>query len=123
MVESKQSTGIDVVVKVDYFSMLQILITVTAWVMRFMKNARASKEQRAKHTTKLQVNESRIVVMEWVKSAQDNLKKQENFKQFVSELGMKEDRGILRCVGKLVNFLNAAENSATDIKDLRNHSP
>ena len=103
MVESKQSTGIDAVVNVDDFSTLQRLVTVTAWVMRFIDNVRARKEQRAKRTGKLQVNELRTAEMEWFRSTQDNLKKQENFKQLVSELGVKEDEGILRCVGRLVN--------------------
>ena len=41
--------------------------------------------------------------VEWVKLAQDDLKKQENFKQLVSELGVKEDRETLRCERRLVN--------------------
>ena len=41
--------------------------------------------------------------VEWVKSAQDDLKKQENFKQLVSELGVKEDREASRCKRRLVN--------------------
>lgn len=46
---------------------------------------------------KLQVTELKTAKMEWIKSAQDDLKQQDNFKQLESELGVKEDR----VVGKL----------------------
>ena len=42
-------------------------------------------------------------MIEWLKSVQSDLKQQTNFKELVSELGIKEDRAILRGEGTLVN--------------------
>ena len=42
------------------------------------------------------------ILIELIKSARDEWKKQDNFKQLVSELGVVEQGEILRCVGRLV---------------------
>ena len=47
-----------------------------------------------------ELNEAEIKL---IKSVQDELKKQDNFKQLVSEPGVKEQREILSCMGTLVN--------------------
>ena len=47
-----------------------------------------------------ELNEGEIKL---IKSAQDELKKQGNFRQLVSELGIVEQGEVLRCVGRLVN--------------------
>ena len=103
LIETKQTTGIAAVVNVNDYSTLQRLVTVTAWVRWFVDNLKANSEQRTKRTGKLEVTELKNAEMEWIRSIQDDLKRQDNFKQLVSELGVKEDRGILRCVGRLVN--------------------
>ena len=103
LIETKQTTGIAAVVNVNDYSTLQRLVTITAWVRRFVDNLKANSEQRTKRTGKLEVTELKNAEMEWIRSVQDDLKKQDNFKQLVSELDVKEDRGILRCVGRLVN--------------------
>ena len=38
-----------------------------------------------------------------MKTIQNDLRKQDNFKQLASELGIREDRDILRCEGRLAN--------------------
>ena len=101
LTETKLTTGIATVVNANDYSTLQRLVTVTAWVIRAVDNFKASSEQR--RTGKLKVTELKNAEMEWIRSAQGDLKKQDNFKQLVSELGVKEDGGILRCVGRLVN--------------------
>lgn len=103
LTETNQRTGIAAAVNVSDYSTLQRLVTVTAWVMRLVDNLKAGLEQRAKSTGKLNVTELKHAEMEWIKSAQNNIKKQDNFKQLVSELGVIEDKGILRCVGRLAN--------------------
>ncbi len=101
LTETKQTTGIATVVNANNYSTLQRLVTVTAWVIRFVDNLRVGSEQR--RTGKLKVTELKNAELEWIRSAQGDLKKQDNFKQLVSELGVKEDGGILRCVGRLVH--------------------
>lgn len=103
LVETKQETGISAVVDVNDYSKLQRLVSVSAWVRRFVDNLKAGLEKKPRRTGKLSVNELKTAEIEWVKSVQSELKKQDNFKQLVSELGVVEDRGILRCVGRLVN--------------------
>lgn len=67
-------------------------------------NAKASTKYEEKRTGRLQVAELKGAKREWLKSVQSDLKKQGNFKQLVSELDIEEDRGILRCEGRLVNW-------------------
>ena len=69
---------------------MQRLVTVTAWVICFVDNLRVRSGQWTRRTGQLKVAELKNAEVEWVKSAQDDLKKQENFKQLVSELGVKK---------------------------------
>ena len=85
------------------YSTLQILVRVTAWVKRFIDNSRARAKQNEKRTRRLEADELKCAEIEWLKSVQSELKQQTNFKQLVSELGIKEDRAILRCEGIVVN--------------------
>ena len=92
LIDTKQTSGIAAVVSANNYSTMQRLVTVTAWVICFVDNLRARSGQRTRRTGQLKVAELKNAEVEWVKSAQDDLKKQENFKQLVSELGVKEDR-------------------------------
>ena len=96
-------TGIAEVIDVNNYSTLQRLVRVTAWIRRFVDNAKASAKQEEKGAERLGVDELKCAESEWLKTVQSDLKKQDNFKQLVSELGIKEDRDILRCEGRLVN--------------------
>ena len=51
----------------------------------------------------MEVDELKGARIEWLKSAQTELKKQHKFKQLVKELGIKGDRNVLKCEGRLVN--------------------
>ena len=69
-----------------------------------MNNLKVGLE-RGQNTTqsgKLEARELNEAEIELIKSVQDKLKKQDNFK-LVSELGVKEQREISRYVGRLVN--------------------
>ena len=103
LIDTKQTSGIAAVVSANNYSTKQRLVTVTAWVICFVDNLRARSGQRTRRTGQLKVAELKNAEVEWVKSAQDDLKKQENFKQLVSELGVKEDREASRCERRLVN--------------------
>lgn len=105
VVETKGEEGIAAVVPLNDYSKLQKLVCVVAWVRRFVNNMKASlnKREDAKRAGKLEVRELNEAEIELVKSAQDKLKKQGNFEQLVSELGIVKHGEILRCEGRLVN--------------------
>lgn len=90
LIDTKQTSGIAAVVSANNYSTKQRLVTVTAWVICFVDNLRVRSGQWTRRTGQLKVAELKNAEVEWVKSAQDDLKKQENFKQLVSELGVKK---------------------------------
>ena len=79
------------------------LLRVTAWVLRFIKNARPDQDQTVKRKGRLKREELVQAEGEWLKAAQADLRRQGNFQHLVSELGLVENDRILRCVGRLVN--------------------
>ena len=105
LVETKGEDGVAVVVPLNDYSKLQRLVCVVAWVRRFLNNLKAAweKKEDAKRAGKLEVGELNEAELELIKSAQDKLRKQGNFEQLVSELGIVKQGGILRCKGRLVN--------------------
>ena len=103
LTEAEQSSGIAAVIDVNDYSSLQRLVRMTAWVRRFIDNARGSAKDNEKSAGRLGMDELKRAEIEWLKSVQNDLRKQGNFKQIVSELDIKEDRNVLRCGGRLVN--------------------
>ena len=103
LVETKEETT--AVVNVNDYSKLQRLVCVTAWVRRFVNNLKASLKRKEiiKRTGRLEVSELNEAEIELIKMVQNELKKKGNFKQLVSELGVVEHGGLLRCMGRLVN--------------------
>ena len=61
------------------------------------------QNENTRRTGKLEVRELNEAELELIKSAQDKLKKQSNFEQLVSKLGIVKQGEILRCEGRLVN--------------------
>ena len=61
------------------------------------------RTENTKRAGRLEVSELNEGEIKLIKSAQDELKKQGNFRQLVSELGIVEQGEVLRCVGRLVN--------------------
>ena len=92
LVEMKAETGVTAVVNVNDYSKLHRLVCVTAWIRRFVNNLKAGLEraENTKRAGRLEVSELNEAEIELIKSAQDELKKQGNFKQLVSELGVVE---------------------------------
>ena len=101
----KKETGVAALVNPNDYSKLQRLVCVVAWVRRFVNNLKIGlgRKENTKQSGKLEARELNEAEIELIKSAQNQLKKQDNFKQLVSELGVKEQGEILRCVGRLVN--------------------
>ena len=78
--EETTMTGIAEVIDVNNYSTLQRLVRVTAWIRRFIDNAKASAIQEEKRAGRLGVDELKCAESEWMKSVQSDLKKQDNFK-------------------------------------------
>ena len=70
VVEARKEAGIGAVVDVSKFSKLQRLVTVTAWVKRFIHNLKAKTRNRTQHKGNLQAGELNRAEVTWVKSAQ-----------------------------------------------------
>ena len=105
MVEKRSEVGVAAVVNPSDYSKLHKLVRVVAWVRRFVDNLKAALRQNenTRRTGKLEVRELNEAELELIKSAQDKLKKQSNFEQLVSKLGIVKQGEILRCEGRLVN--------------------
>ena len=71
---------------------------MTAWVLRFVQN---SKPRCAKRKGKLTREELINAENEWVKAVQQDLKRQKNFPNLESVLGLETVGGVLRCFGRL----------------------
>ena len=103
MTEAEHPSGIADLIDVNNYSTLQRLVGVTAWVKRLVNNLRASVTQGSRSTGRLEANELKDAEIEWLKSAQTELKKQHNFKQLEKERGIGTERNVLRCEGRLLN--------------------
>ena len=79
------------------------LLGVTTLVLRFINNARPDQDQTFKRRGRLKREELVQAEGEWLKAAQADLRRQGNFQNLVSELGLIENDRILRCVGRLIN--------------------
>ena len=102
-VQVREQRDISAVIEVERFSGLLNLIKVTAWVRRFIHNARAMSKGLQKLSGRLAREELGAAEKDWIKSAQMKLKNQDNFDQLVSKLGLIEEAELLRCKGRLCN--------------------
>ena len=90
-VETRSEVGVAAVINLSDYSKLHKLVRVVAWVRRFVDNLKAALRQNenTRRTGKLEVRELNEAELELIKSAQDKLKKkQSNFEQLVSKLGI-----------------------------------
>lgn len=99
----QNSPSVANLVDIDRHGKLEKLLRVTAWVLRFINNSRPNQNQTAKRNGRLTREEVVQAEREWLKATQADLRRQGNFQQLVSELGLVANDGILRCVGRLVN--------------------
>ena len=93
--------GIEKVVEINKYSTLRKLYRVTAWVTRFCHNIsrRSKSDKREGALTLEEIVESGEL---WIRMAQRELRKGENYQQLVSKFGLQEDqKGVIRCKGRL----------------------
>ena len=74
------------------------LLRVTAWVLRFVQNSKPRCVKRKGRLTKEKLIKAEN---EWVKAVQQDLKRQKNFPNLESVLGLETVGGVLRCFGRL----------------------
>ena len=98
IVDVQDSASVAKVVDNERHGSLRKLRRVTAWVLRFVQN---SKPRCAKRKGRLTREELINAENEWVKAAQQDLKRQKNFPNLESVLGLETDGGVLRCFGRL----------------------
>ena len=104
--EKSDTADLSDLIEVKDFSTLGRLVRFTAWVKRFVHNAKAASNREPKITTDgLRVSELRAAEREWVKIAQISLKAQRNFNQLKHGLRLRKDTvtDVLRCEGRLAN--------------------
>ena len=93
--------GIEKVVEINKYSTLRKLYRVTAWVTRFCYNIsrRNKSDKREGALTLEEMVESEEL---WIRTAQRELRKGENYQQLVSKFDLQEDhKGVTRCKGRL----------------------
>ena len=98
IVDVQDSASVAKVVDNERRGSLRKLLRVTAWVLRFVQN---SKPRCAKRKGRLTREELINAENEWVKAAQQDLKRQKNFPNLESVLGLETVGGVLRCFGTL----------------------
>ena len=83
------------------FSTLAKLYKVSAYVLRFLRNIRLSKEER--QTDGLTATEICEAETHWTRDTQEQMKKSGNFKLLAVQLGVVEKGNMLICKGRLSN--------------------
>ena len=83
------------------FSTLAKLYKVSAYVLRFLRNIRLSKEE--KQTDGLTATEICEAETHWTRDTQEQMKKSGNFKLLAVQLGVVEKGNMLICKGRLSN--------------------
>ena len=94
----QDSASVAKVIDIERHGTLRKLLRVTTWVLRFVQN---SKPRCAKKKGRLTREELINAENEWVKAAQQDLKRQKNFPNLESVLGLETVGDVLRCFGRL----------------------
>ena len=98
---AKQETGIHNIMEVGKFSSFNKLLHVTAFVLRFISNLQAKKLGKSKQANELSVQEIQEAERMWIISAQQQIRKSNNFPKISMQLGLVEENEILGCKGRL----------------------
>ena len=99
----KDASSIASIIPVNAYSSCEKLFRVTAYVRRFVRNAKLKKEGVKNLTTgNLTATEIEQAEKAWVKEAQSNLMNQKNFTQLQRDLGLYTDEDeVIRCHGRI----------------------
>ncbi|XP_065069772.1 uncharacterized protein LOC135694820 [Rhopilema esculentum] len=100
MATTIKERGLSSLIRLKDYSSKRRLLGVTAWILRFMKNCRASKGDRLqlKYVTTDEVKEAEE---RWVKVVQCEIEESANYKQLVQQLNVVKIDGVMRCKGRL----------------------
>ena len=101
---SENRLNLDCIIPLEKFSSLQRLMRVTAYVLRFVSNLKQSKKKKeliAGEVTQEEMDQAREL---WIKEVQRSVYNDKNFDQVKVSLSLfTDDKGILRCGGRLKN--------------------
>ena len=89
------------VININAYSKIEKLIRVIALVKRFVNNLKVRLEGKTAALGALKVEETVMAECILIKAAQANLKSRNDYQQLVSQLGIVERDGLLRCKGRL----------------------
>ena len=98
IVDVQDSASVAKVVDIERHGTLRKLLRVTASVLRFVQNSKARYPKRKGRLTREELINAEN---EWVKAVQQDLKREKNFPNLESVLGLETVGGVLRCFGRL----------------------
>ncbi|XP_068670957.1 uncharacterized protein [Montipora foliosa] len=103
-VTSERKLNLDCIIPLKGFSSLQRLVRVTAYVMRFVSNLKRKNEKKELTDEDLKQEEIERARELWIREVQGSVLDDEKFDQVKVSLSLyKDDKGILRCGGRLKN--------------------
>ncbi|XP_068684812.1 uncharacterized protein [Montipora foliosa] len=103
-VTSERKFNLDCIIPLKGFSSLQRLVRVTAYVLRFVSNLKRKNEKKELTDEDLKQEEIERTRELWIREVQGSVLNDEKFDQVKVSLSLyKDDKGILRCGGRLKN--------------------
>ena len=103
-VTSERKLNLDCIIPLKGFSSLQRLVRVTAYVLRFVSNLKRKNEKKELTDEDLKQEEIERARELWIREMQGSVLNDEKFDQVKVSLSLyKDDKGILRCGGRLKN--------------------
>ena len=101
-VTSERKLNLDCIIPLKGFSSLQRLVRVTAYVLRFVSNVKRKNERKELTDEDLKQEEIERARELWIREVQGSVLDDEKFDQVKVSLSLyKDDKGILRCGGRL----------------------
>ncbi|XP_068734548.1 uncharacterized protein [Montipora capricornis] len=103
-VTSERKFNLDCIIPLKGFSSLQRLVRVTAYVLRFVSNLKRKNEKKELTDEDLKQEEIERTRELWIREVQGSVLNDEKFDQVKVSLSLyKDDKGILKCGGRLKN--------------------
>ena len=101
---TERKLNLDCIIPLKGFSSLQRLVRVTAYVLRFVSNLKRKNEKKELSDEDLKQEEIERARELWIREVQGSVLNDEKFDQVKVSLSLyKDDKGILRCGGRLKN--------------------
>ena len=99
----EETFSLENVIDINAYSNIEKVIRVVALVKRFINNLKVRLEGKAAVLGPLKVEETMIAECILIKAAQASLKSRSDYQQLVSQLGIVERDGVLKCKGRFSN--------------------